>query len=401
MASFTHPLGTSELARRPVSNSDLLLAWDAADHLLLECYAERGGITGSVLLVNDAFGALAVALADPSHGVSVTSWSDSRTAHLATEVNLEANGGHSVAYLRSTEQPSAGTSAVLWRVPRSMDLLRWQAHALHSVLAPGTTVWAGGMDKHLPDRALDVLRLMGDIQVLPGKKKAHVFAIIITAGPSPTVVPSPGFTANDFSLEFASSPNVFGATRIDSGSRLMAERFDKLPDANRIADLGCGTGILGLVAQRIQPQATVHFYDESYAAIAAAEANYRLNIGDPNDTGAMFFADDAIPPMPNELYDLVVCNPPFHQGHVVGDGVAWQMFTNARTSLRMGGELWIVGNRHLEYHTKLARLYGSVRQLADNPKFVVLAATRDSKPFVPVKRKKKRPTSPRSRPAQS
>jgi 23S rRNA (guanine1835-N2)-methyltransferase len=397
MATFPHALGTSELVRRPVSNADLLLAWDAADQLLLECFAEHATGAAKVLVVNDSFGALAVALGD----VEVTSWSDSRTAHLATETNLAANGGRTVRFLRSTEQPDAHYDAVLWRVPRSMDLLRWQAHALHSALTPGTKIWAGGMDKHLPDRTLEVLRQMGEVQVLPGKKKAHVFAGLTAVGPAPLVTPSPGFTANDFALEFTSSPNVFGAGRIDSGTRLLAERFDKMPDANRIVDLGCGTGILGLVAQRMQPQATVHFFDESYAAVAATEANYRLNIGDPNDTGAMFFAEDAIPVIPNELYDVVLCNPPFHQGHVVGDGVAWQMFTNARASLRMGGELWIVGNRHLEYHTKLARLYGSVRQLADNPKFVVLAATRDAKPFVPVKRKKKRPTSPRSRPPQS
>jgi 23S rRNA (guanine1835-N2)-methyltransferase len=108
-----------------------------------------------------------------------------------------------------------------------------------------------------------------------------------------------------------------------------------------------------------------------------------------------------MPADPTELYDIVLCNPPFHQGHVVGDGVAWQMFANARESLRMGGQLWIVGNRHLEYHTKLARLFSGVRQLADHPKYVVLAATRDAKPFVPVKRKKKTTKSPRSRPPQS
>ena len=397
MATFPHALGSSELVRRPLSTADLLLAWDAADQLLLEHFAEGAPAAEKVLVVNDSFGALAVAVTN----AAVTSWSDSCTAHMATETNLAANGGRTVSLLKSTEQPDAHYDAVLWRVPRSMDLLRFQANALHSVLTPGTKVWAGGMDKHLPDRTLDVLRQMGEIQVLPGKKKAHVFAIITAAGPAPAVTPAPGFTAADFALEFVSSPNVFGSGRIDSGTRLLAERFDRMPDANRIVDLGCGTGILGLVAQRMQPQATVHFFDESYAAIAATEANYRHNIGDPADTGAEFFAADVIPPTTDALYDIVLCNPPFHQGHVVGDGVAWQMFTNARASLRMGGELWIVGNRHLEYHTKLARLYGSVRQLADNPKFVVLAATRDAKPFVPVKRKKKRPTSPRSRPASS
>lgn len=395
MATFTHPFGTSELHRRPVSNGDLLLAWDAADQLLLEEYAAGGDSGASVLVVNDSFGALAVALrAQP-----VTSWSDSRTAHLATESNAEANGGAAITYARSTDQPDSTYQAVLWRVPRSMDLLRWQAHILQKTLAPGTRIWAAGMDKHLPDRTIDVLRLLGGVHLVPGRKKAHAFAIVTEAGPEVSLAPSPGYAVPEFGLDFEPAPNVFGSGRLDAGSRLLAERLDQLPDAYRVADLGAGTGVLGLVAQRVLPQATVHFYDESYQAVAAAEANYRKNIGDPADTSAEFFAADRMSVEPTELYDLVLCNPPFHQGHVVGDGVAWQMFTNARESLRIGGQLWIVGNRHLEYHTKLARLFSGVRQLADHPKYVVLAATRDAKPFVAVKRKKKTTKSPRSRPA--
>lgn len=396
MATFTHPFGTSELHRRPVSNGDLLLAWDAADQLLLEEYAASGAEPGSlVLVVNDSFGALAVALAN----CSVTSWSDSRTAHLATESNAEANGAVGITYARSTEKPDSACQAVLWRVPRSMDLLRWQAHILQRTLRPGTQIWAAGMDKHLPDRTIDVLRLLGTVNLMPGRKKAHAFAIFTEAGPEIALPPVHGFSLPEFGLDIEPSANVFGSGRMDAGSRLLAERLDHLPDAYRIADLGAGTGVLGLVAQRLQPQATVHFFDESYQAIAATEANYRKNIGDPADTGAEFFASDRMTVEPTELYDVVLCNPPFHQGHVVGDGVAWQMFANARESLRIGGQLWIVGNRHLEYHTKLARLFSSVRQLADHPKYVVLAATRDAKPFVAVKRKKKTTKSPRSRPA--
>ena len=39
-----------------------------------------------------------------------------------------------------------------------------------------------------------------------------------------------------------------------------------------------------------------------------------------------------------------------------------------------GGELWIVGNRHLGYHGKLKRLFRGVEQVAATPKFVILKA---------------------------
>ncbi|MEW8020449.1 MAG: methyltransferase [Candidatus Sedimenticola endophacoides] len=37
----------------------------------------------------------------------------------------------------------------------------------------------------------------------------------------------------------------------------------------------------------------------------------------------------------------------------------------------------MVGNRHLNYHVKLKRLFGNLRQVAANPKFVVLEAIRE------------------------
>jgi len=52
------------------------------------------------------------------------------------------------------------------------------------------------------------------------------------------------------------------------------------------------------------------------------------------------------------------------------------MFSQSARHLRDGGELWIVGNRHLQYHLKLKRLFGNCRLVAGNAKFVVLAARR-------------------------
>ncbi len=70
----------------------------------------------------------------------------------------------------------------------------------------------------------------------------------------------------------------------------------------------------------------------------------------------------------------MLCNPPFHQQNAVTDHIAWQMFNDAKKVLRPGGELRIVGNRHLDYHEKLKRLFGGSKLLGSNKKFVVLSA---------------------------
>ena len=93
-------------------------------------------------------------------------------------------------------------------------------------------------------------------------------------------------------------------------------------------------------------------------------------------TGDHHHVHDGLAEQPADSLDLVLCNPPFHQQQVVGDFLAWRMFQQARAALMTGGELWIVGNRHLGYHAKLKRLFRGVEQVAATPKFVVLRATK-------------------------
>jgi 23S rRNA (guanine1835-N2)-methyltransferase len=122
--------------------------------------------------------------------------------------------------------------------------------------------------------------------------------------------------------------------------------------------------------QRLQPNAEVHYFDESYQAIAAARVNVAANLP---DAASAFHLADGFGDV-TTTFDLVVCNPPFHQGNVVTDDVAVHLFRRARERVAPGGELWVVGNRHLDYHAKLRHIFPSVRQVTASPTFVVLAA---------------------------
>ena len=53
-----------------------------------------------------------------------------------------------------------------------------------------------------------------------------------------------------------------------------------------------------------------------------------------------------------------------------------EMFTDAHRALQVGGELWVVGNRHLAHHAKLQRIFRNCEVVASSPKFVVLRAVR-------------------------
>ena len=109
------------------------------------------------------------------------------------------------------------------------------------------------------------------------------------------------------------------------------------------------------------PNLEVYFTDVSHWAVESARLNWTLQ---PWIQSAEFLVGDALEKIKSGSVDLIVCNPPFHDGHATGDRIAWRMFNQARKALKPGGELRIVGNRHLGYHAKLKRIFGNCKTIA-------------------------------------
>jgi 16S rRNA (guanine1207-N2)-methyltransferase len=166
---------------------------------------------------------------------------------------------------------------------------------------------------------------------------------------------------------------VFCADRLGIGTRFFLRHLPDTRGFGRVVDLGCGNGVVGTAIALADPGAEVLFTDESFQAVASAEATYKAN-GAPGQ--AEFRVGDGLSGVPAGSVDLVLNTPPFHSHQATTDATAWRMFTGARRALRPGGELWVVGNRHLGYHVKLRRLFGNCRLVAGDPKFVVLRAVR-------------------------
>ena len=58
-------------------------------------------------------------------------------------------------------------------------------------------------------------------------------------------------------------------------------------------------------------------------------------------------------------------------------GTTLQLSAEGRhRALQVGGELWVVGNRHLAHHAKLQRIFRNCEVVGSSPKFVVLRAIR-------------------------
>ena len=379
MPIFTTPFAQLDLLRQPEQQDEPLQAFDAADEYLLnhlhELALQEQGLHADsrVLLLNDSFGALAASLAPHC---AVTSCGDSHLGFLALQKNLARNQlpATTVTFVPASQVPEGPFDWVLIRVPKTLALLEEQLIRLHGQLAPGARVVAAAMLKHLPRAAGDLLeRYIGPVQASLAVKKARLLSAAPTAKPA-VVSPYPSrYTLEQPPLQLLNHANLFCREGLDIGTRAFLPHLPKSLAARRVADLGCGNGVLGIAHALANPQDELTLVDESYMAVQSAAENWRAALGERPVT---IRAGDGLAEQAPESLDLVLCNPPFHQQQVVGDFLAWRMFTQARAALVTGGELWIVGNRHLGYHGKLKRLFRGVEQVAATPKFVVLRAIR-------------------------
>ncbi len=365
------PQGEFELERNP--RDQRLQAWDAADEFLLNHIDETRILSrhGKLLILNDSFGALAVALANHP----VYSWNDSCLALQALRDNLRANG-YPVEQVRTNsgiEFPSASVDCVLIKVPKTLALLEHQLYALRPILHQGTYIAGAGMARHIHSSTLDLFEsIIGPTATTRAFKKSRLILVerdhSLNQGQSR--YPDSYELQVDRLYRMRNHASLFSRDRLDKGSRLLIEHMAIDPRYRRIVDLGCGNGVLGIVAAGFNPGAQLTFCDESFMAVASARLNFETAF--THTRVAEFKVCDCLQGIPESSHDLVLINPPFHRQHGVGDAIAWRMLKESRRVLVDGGELRMVGNRHLGYHAKLRKLFGNCETVASDSKFVVL-----------------------------
>nr|BFD86279.1 methyltransferase [Streptomyces sp. Xyl84] len=376
---MTTAWGEPALARFPEDPRDRLRAWDASDEYLLRHLAEQSiDLSGTVVVLGDRWGALVTALA-AHRPVHIT---DSYLGQEAARANLARNGVETGAVrLLTTQDPPPGRIDVLLvRVPKSLALLEDQLLRLAPGVHAGTVVVGTGMVKEIHTSTLALFeRVLGPTRTSLAERKARLIlcrpdpALERPANPWPYEYTLPDGVGAVSGRPVVNHAGVFCADRLDIGTRFLLEHLPDARAARRVVDLGCGNGVVGTAVALAHPGAEVLFTDESFQAVASAEATYKAN-GVPGH--AEFRVGDGLDGVPAGSVDLVLNNPPFHSHQATTDATAWRMFTGARRALRPGGALWVVGNRHLGYHVKLRRLFGNCRLVAGNPKFVVLTAVK-------------------------
>jgi len=363
--------GDFTLNRFPLRKNETLQAWDAADEYLLQHLCEEISNGTRVLIINDNFGALTVAL----HSFNPTVQTDSYLSYQGILENFATNNLDSgnITLLNSMELFEGIFDLVIIKAPRSNTYLEDILCKIQPHITPKTRIISAAMTRNIHTNTLKIFEnLLGETTTSLARKKARLIFSSFTKDKI-TEAPAPKCFVLDIDnteLNICNLANVFSREKLDIGTRFFLENLPHSESNKTIIDLGCGNGVLGIVAARQHPDAKLIFTDESYMAVASAKLNFAAAFKDKRE--AAFFTSDCLEDIETDSIDLILCNPPFHQNTVEGDHVAWQMFNEAHAALKKDGQFWIVGNHHLAYHAKLKTIFGGYKVVASNKKFAIM-----------------------------
>jgi 16S rRNA (guanine1207-N2)-methyltransferase len=360
----------SNLGRYPDVEAPNLMAHDATDRLLLDHAAGYVGDGTRFTVVGDRYGALTLGTVAGLGVGHVRVHQDLYTGRLALARNA-ADAGLEGRYTSFELVPEllAGANVVLLQLPKSLAELEEIVDAVARHAAEDAVLLAGGRVKHMSLSMNAVLeKYFSTVQPQLASRKSRV--LLATGSLRPTgPAPYPAMQyLPEAGIEVCAHGAVFSGARLDIGTRYLLTFLDRIPEAARAVDLGCGTGILATMYARRHPAARVLATDQSAAAVASARGTIAANSVAGQVT---VIHDDAMSTFEPASADLVLLNPPFHIGASVHAGAALKMFEAAARVLAPGGELWTVWNSHLQYRPALERLVGATVEVGRNPKFTV------------------------------
>ncbi len=166
--------------------------------------------------------------------------------------------------------------------------------------------------------------------------------------------------------KFITASGVFSPKRIDNGTRLLVENM-LLKPSDAVFDLGCGYGVIGIVAAK--EVARVLLIDVNSRAVALARENLDIN----NVTNAEVRRGKLYEPVEGEKFDAVLCNLPMSAGL----DVVYEIIDGAIGHLKPGGSAQFVvrkGAKRIEARMKTA--FGNVRTLAKKGGYRVYESTK-------------------------
>jgi 16S rRNA (guanine1207-N2)-methyltransferase len=139
---------------------------------------------------------------------------------------------------------------------------------------------------------------------------------------------------NDYT--FWTDHGVFSRDHVDPGTIELLKAID-FNNASTILDLGCGYGVIGIVAACKMPSALLYMSDPNQRAVELsiknAELNKVSNIIIANGAGFTAF--------PEQKYDMIITNPPIR----TGNALVFELIRESALRLNIDGRFYLVARK--------------------------------------------------------
>lgn len=135
-------------------------------------------------------------------------------------------------------------------------------------------------------------------------------------------------------MVFTSDAGVFSKKEIDFGSRLLLETYRFPLSGEKILDVGCGYGTIGITLAKERPDYELFLVDINERALELARINAQHN----KVENVTISKSNLLQAFDQEKFSSIISNPPIR----AGKKVVHQLFEEAYSHLEEEGELWVV-----------------------------------------------------------
>lgn len=176
---------------------------------------------------------------------------------------------------------------------------------------------------------------------------------------------------------FEVDPSLFSPKRIDKGTECMLKRVN-FSNSDKVLDLGCGYGVVGILISQFVDQNNVYMSDVSEVAVKMAIKNAKDNgIDNPK-----VILSDGLSNIIDKDFSIILSNPPYH----VDFKIPKDFIENGFRHLKYGGKMYMVTKRREWYLKKLKSVFGGVKVYEIDGYYVFEAEKRQTKQKVLDKR---------------
>ena len=271
---------------------------------------------------------------------------------------------------------------VVLMLPREKARLQLLCKAIAAAADQGQTLWVVGHNRAGIKSAPRVLKdHFTSISKVDAARHCVIWQAEAEAGGESEFSPAEAIrwfehSVMNHTIRIAWLPGVFSRKGVDEASELLLETLpDLLPGQQecKILDVGCGGGLLGagaaLVAEHSGSSIGQLVLCDSYAPALLASRRTLTENGIKGDVRASDVFSEI-----DGRFDLILSNPPFHQGVDQDLGVPRRLIQEAGGHLARHGRLVIVANRHLPYQGWMRKIFKQVNLRAENRSFLVIEA---------------------------